>query len=183
MPPSARPALRYAPSANAVIAVIAAIAAFGAVASAALGCSSSGGDGGTGGTSGAGTTTSTACSADNRKDIYTAGLAKQTATRALSIKLMDAMPAPPQKQSNALILQVVDAAGMPVDGATVSVTPFMPDHGHGSSVKPTVTAKGGGLYDVANVYLPMPGLWRLTVTVQMPNVAAQDAAFQFCIDG
>jgi hypothetical protein len=29
----------------------------------------------------------------------------------------------------------------------------------------------------------MPGLWRLTVTVQMPNVAAQDAAFQFCIDG
>jgi hypothetical protein len=24
---------------------------------------------------------------------------------------------------------------------------------------------------------------RLTVTVQMPNVAAEDAAFQFCIDG
>jgi hypothetical protein len=153
-----------------------------AAASAALGCSSSG-DSGTAGTSGAVTTTGTACTADNRKDIYTAGLAKQTATGALSIKVMDAMPAPPQKQSNALVLQVVDAAGMPVDGATVSVTPFMPDHGHGSSVKPTVTAKGGGLYDVANVYLPMPGLWRLTVTVQQPNVAAQDAAFQFCIDG
>jgi hypothetical protein len=166
-----RPALRHALFAVGLPAVL------WALASAALGCSS-GGDGGggsgTGGTSGAGTTTGTACAADNRKDIYTAGLAKQTATGALSIKLMDAMPAPPQKQSNTLVLQVVDAAGMPVDGATVSVTPFMPDHGHGSSVKPTVTA---------NVYLPMPGLWRLTVTVQMPNVAAQDAAFQFCVDG
>jgi hypothetical protein len=158
----------------------------GAIALVASACSSGGSDGGgsgTGGTSGAITTMSTACAADNRKDIYAAGLAKETSTGALSIKLMEATPAPPQKQSNALVLQVVDAAGKPVDGATLSVTPFMPDHGHGSSVKPTVTPMGGGVYDVANVYLPMPGLWRLTVTVQMPNVAAQDAAFQFCIDG
>lgn len=157
--------------------------ALGALASVLPACGSGGNDGATGGTSGAATTTSAACAADNRKDIYAAGLSKQTATGALSIKLMEATPAPPQKQSNALVLQVVDAAGMPVDGATLSVTPFMPDHGHGSSVKPTVTPMGGGVYDVANVYLPMPGLWRLTVTVQLPNVAAQDAAFQFCIDG
>ncbi|MDB4934293.1 MAG: hypothetical protein JWP87_1265 [Labilithrix sp.] len=146
-------------------------------------CSSS--DDGTSGTSGASGTTGTtsACATDARKDVYTAGLAKQTTPGALSVKLMAASPAPPAKQSNELTLQVVDAAGAPVDGATVSVTPFMPDHGHGSSVKPTVTPKGGGTYDVTNVYLPMPGLWRLTVTVQMPNVAPQDAAFSFCIDG
>jgi hypothetical protein len=155
------------------------------VATALAACSSSsGGDDGTSGsTSGAsGGTTSAACAQDTRKDIYTAGLAKQT-PGALSIKLMEATPAPPQKQSNEMTLQVVDAAGKPVDGATLSVTPYMPDHGHGSSVKPTVTAKGGGVYDVTNVYLPMPGLWRLTVTVQMPNAAPQDAAFAFCIDG
>lgn len=163
---------------------LAALATLSALAALAGGCSSSsGGDGATGGTSGAVMTTSAACAADNRKDIYTAGLSKQTGAGGLSIKLMEATPAPPQKQSNALVLQVVDAAGKPVDGATVSVTPFMPDHGHGSSVKPTVMPMGGGVYDVSNVYLPMPGLWRLTVTVQMPNVAADDAAFQFCIDG
>jgi len=154
-----------------------------AVAVLAPACSSSSGDGNTGGTSGASTTMSAACMADTRKDIYTAGLTKQTASGALSIELMNATPAPPQKESNALVLKVVGAGGAPVDGATLSVVPFMPDHGHGSSVKPTVTPMGGGLYDVSNVYLPMPGLWRLTVTVQMPNVAAQDAAFQFCIDG
>jgi hypothetical protein len=140
-------------------------------------CSSSTGDGGT---SGSGTTS--ACATDDRKDIYTAGLAKQT-SGALSVKLMDASPAPPAKQSNTLTFVVTDAAGKPVDGATVSITPFMPDHGHGSSVKPTVTPMGGGTYDAKNVYLPMPGLWRLTVTVQMPDVAAQDVAFSFCIDG
>ena len=147
-------------------------------------CSSSSDDGGSSGTSGASGTsgTTSACATDTRKDIYTAGLAKQT-SGALSVKLMEATPAPPAKQSNALTFVVADAAGKGVDGATLSVTPFMPDHGHGSSVKPTVTPMGGGTYDVANVYLPMPGLWRLTVTVQMPNVAAQDVAFSFCIDG
>jgi len=143
-------------------------------------CSSSD-DGGSSGTSGTSGTTG-ACATDTRKDIYTAGLAKQT-SGALSVKLMEATPAPPAKQSNALTFQLTDAAGKPVDDATLSVTPFMPDHGHGSSVKPTITPKGGGTYDVANVYLPMPGLWRLTVTVQLPNVAAQDVAFSFCIDG
>lgn len=142
-------------------------------------CSSSGDDAGS---SSGSTATTSACATDTRKDIYTAGLAKQT-SGALSVKLMDATPAPPAKQSNALTFVVTDAAGKPVDGATLSVTPFMPDHGHGSSVKSTITPMGGGIYEVANVYLPMPGLWRLTVTVQMPNVAAQDVAFSFCIDG
>lgn len=158
----------------------------GALAALMPACSSSGSDGNTGGTSGASTspgTQSAACAADTRKDIYIAGLSKLTASGALKIELMDATPAPPQKQSNAMVLKLVDAAGAPVDGATLSVTPFMPDHGHGSSVKPTVMPMGAGVYAVSNVYLPMPGLWRLTVTVQMPNVAAQDAAFQFCIDG
>jgi hypothetical protein len=152
------------------------------VTMAAAACSSS--DDGSSSSSGASGTSGTtgACATDTRKDIYTAGLAKQT-SGALSVKLMQATPAPPAKQSNALTFVVTDAAGKPVDGATLSVTPFMPDHGHGSSVKPTITPMGGGTYDVTNVYLPMPGLWRLTVTVQMPNVAAQDVAFSFCIDG
>ena len=146
-------------------------------------CSSSGGsDNGTSGTSGSSGTTASACAQDTRKDIYTAGLAKHTGG-SLSVKAMESTPAPPAKLNNAMTFQVVDAAGLAVDGASVSVVPFMPDHGHGSSVKPTVTPKGGGLYEVTNLYYPMPGLWRVTVTVQLPNVAPQDVAFSFCIDG
>lgn len=144
-------------------------------------CGEGGGDG-TSGTSGSSGSTTSACAQDTRKDIYTAGLSKKTAG-ALSVKIMDATPAPPAKLTNAMTFQLLDAGGLPVDGASLSVVPFMPDHGHGSAIKPSVTAKGGGVYAVTNLYYPMPGLWRVTVTIQMPNAAPQDVAFSFCIDG
>lgn len=123
----------------------------------------------------------TACEKDTRKDVYTAGVSKQAS--ALSVKILDAKPGPPQKGTNGMMLQIADPAGKAIDGATVTVTPFMPDHGHGSAVTPVVTPMSGGKYDVSKVYLPMAGLWRLTVTVQMPGAAPQEVAFQFCVDG
>ena len=146
-----------------------------------LACSSTA-DGGPSSSGSSGASTTSACAQDARKDIYTAGLSKQTAS-SYSVKIMDATPAPPAKLTNAMTIQLLDASGKPVDGASLSVLPFMPDHGHGSAVKPAVTPKGGGVYDIANLYYPMPGLWRITVTIQVPNVAPQDVAFSFCIDG
>lgn len=143
-------------------------------------CSNGDDDGAPAGASDASTTS--ACAQDTRKDVYAVGLTKKTAA-SLSVKIMGATPAPPAKLTNELSLQLLDAGGQPLDGATLSVVPFMPDHGHGSAVKPTVTARGGGLYDITNLYYPMPGLWRVTVTVQLPSMAAQDVAFAFCIDG
>jgi hypothetical protein len=143
-------------------------------------CSS--GDGSGGGSSGSTGSASSACAQDTRKDVYTAGLSKKTAG-ALSVKIMDSTPAPPAKLTNAMTFQLLDAGGLPVDGATLSVVPFMPDHGHGSAVKPTVTPKGGGVYAATDLYYPMAGLWRVTVTVELPNAAPQDVAFSFCIDG
>jgi YtkA-like len=140
------------------------------------------GDGGGDGASGSTGSAPSACAQDNRKDVYTAGLSKKTASE-LSVKIMESTPAPPAKLTNAMTLQLLDAGGLPLDGATLSVLPFMPDHGHGSAVTPTVTPKGGGVYAVANLYFPMPGLWRVTVTVQLPDTAPQDVAFSFCIDG
>lgn len=123
----------------------------------------------------------TGCAADNRKDVYTAGLAKPAGD--LSVKLLEASPAPPAKGTNKMTIEVLDGAGKPVDGATITVTPFMPDHGHGSAVKPIVTPSGAGKYAIDKVYLAMAGLWKITVSVQMPGGALQEAAFQFCLDG
>lgn len=121
-----------------------------------------------------------ACAADSRKDVYAAGLAK--AAGALTVTLVESTPGPPEVGTNVLDFAISDAAG-PVDGATVTVAPLMPDHGHGSSVKPTVTARGGGRYHVENVYLVMAGLWRLTVSVQRAAGVVDAAVFQFCLDG
>jgi len=121
------------------------------------------------------------CAADNRKDIYTAGITKPAGT--LQVKLVDAKPGPPAKGTNEMMIEVLDAAGAPIDGATVVVTPFMPDHGHGSAVAPIVTAAGAGKYNVQKVYLSMAGLWKITVSVQQAGGAIQEAAFQFCLEG
>jgi hypothetical protein len=148
---------------------------------AAVGCSSS--DSGGSSSASSGTATPSACAQDTRKDVYTAGLSRATVAGAYSVKIVDATPAPPAKLNNAMTFQLLDVAGAPVDNATIVAVPFMPDHGHGSAIKPTVTPKGGGMYDVTNLYYPMPGLWRVTLTVTAGSAAAQDVAFSFCIDG
>lgn len=132
----------------------------------------------TSGTSG--TTGQTACAQDARKDIYTAGLSKQGGS--ISVKLVDSTPSPPAKLMNQLDVIVTDG-GKPIDNATITVTPWMPDHAHGSAVVPIVTAKGGGQYHIEKIYYPMPGLWQLTLTITAPGAAPQDVVFKFCLEG
>ncbi len=55
--------------------------------------------------------------------------------------------------------------GTPLDGATISVVPWMPSHAHGTSVTPTVTALGHGAYRADDVSLYMPGSWQLRTTI------------------
>ncbi len=70
-----------------------------------------------------------------------------------------------------------------MDGATIKAVPWMPDHGHGTSVKPTVTPAGtAGTYNIANVYLFMPGLWQTTLTIQMPDQSSDQVVFSFCLN-
>lgn len=138
-------------------------------------------DGGSSGTSASGGFQNTACDKDNRKDIYTAGLAKQSA--GLTVKIVESDPSPPKKGTNTMTLEIADASGAPLDGATVAVTPWMPDHAHGSALTPVVAPMGGGKYAVTKLYYPMAGLWQITVSVQVPGAAIQDVAFNFCFDG
>jgi hypothetical protein len=133
-------------------------------------------------TSTSGAPPATGCAADTRKDIYTAGLSKPAGN--LSVKLIESKPGPPVKGTNSMTIEVLDGSGQPVDGATVTVTPWMPDHAHGSAKKPVVTPAGGGKYDVEDIYLAMAGLWQIKVGVQPAGGGAiQEAVFQFCLDG
>jgi hypothetical protein len=132
------------------------------------------------GATGANGSTATACAADTRKDLYAAGMTKPAG--ALVVKLVEAAPGPPIKGMNAMTLNVTDANGAPVDGASLAVVPFMPDHAHGSARKTVIKPIGAGTYEVTDIWLPMAGLWKLTVTVQA-NGATSEATFQFCVDG
>lgn len=65
------------------------------------------------------------------------------------------------------IFHIEDAAGEPVNNATVSVTGGMPEHNHGLPTSPRmVEVLGDGDYVLAGMRFHMTGYWELTVTVE-----------------
>ncbi len=53
-----------------------------------------------------------------------------------------------------------------IEGATVTVTPWMPEMGHGAFSATEVTEKGGGLYSVSNIVMIMGGHWEMQVVIK-----------------
>lgn len=72
---------------------------------------------------------------------------------------------PPVRGVLQVELRVTDADGKPADGLSIAAVPWMPSHGHGSSVEPIVTPEGSGIYEIDDVSLYMPGTWQLRLTV------------------
>ena len=123
------------------------------------------------------------CAQDSRAEVYTVGLSAKAMDGAISVKYVDANPAPPSRELNTWTVDVSDANGKPIEGATIAVKLWMPDHGHGNTVIPSVTDKGGGEYEIGDVLFYMPGIWQVTFTVTPPNGTDDQAVFTFCIDG
>jgi hypothetical protein len=124
------------------------------------------------------------CAAETRADAFFAGMHKAGAGNALDFALMTADPAPPARGDNTWNIQMSamtsGVVGNGVAGATLTVTPFMPDHQHGSPIEVEITDKGGGAYELSPVNLWMPGLWQ--TTIQATSASGSDSAvFAFCI--
>lgn len=65
-----------------------------------------------------------------------------------------------------------DDTNAPVTGATVTMTCFMPDHGHGMLREPRSTELGDGRYLVQGFLLHMDGFWTVSATVVVDGLAA-----------
>jgi hypothetical protein len=74
-------------------------------------------------------------------------------------------PDPPSAGSDAAQIGFTDAGGATVSGLDLSVVPWMPAHGHGTSVNPTVTETAPGVFVATPLYLFMPGSWELRMTI------------------
>jgi hypothetical protein len=61
---------------------------------------------------------------------------------------------------------ITDAAGAPVDNATIQIDGGMPEHGHGLPTRPRVTrALGNGLYEIEGVRFNMGGWWEFKLAI------------------
>jgi hypothetical protein len=74
-------------------------------------------------------------------------------------------PNPPVTGNNTFDMHLMDANGEAVSGATVTVEPWMPAHGHGSSEEPKVEEKMDGMYTITDVVFTMPGHWEVRIDV------------------
>jgi hypothetical protein len=123
------------------------------------------------------------CTDDPRADHYTAGMQKTGPKGQLAVTLVSADPGPPIKGTNTWTVLVTDTTAGPQSGATLKVTPFMPDHGHGTSVKPVISAlTDAGQYKVTPLYLFMAGLWQVTLDVTTSAGTRDAIVFSFCVE-
>lgn len=79
-----------------------------------------------------------------------------------------------QVGQNTLRITLKDKTGAAVEGATVTVDPQMPMHGHGSSETAVVTELGQGSYEAFPVTFQMPGMWEITVEATQGGTSASD---------
>jgi hypothetical protein len=124
------------------------------------------------------------CAADPRVATYEPGVFAESQDQTLRVVLDDSEPGPPIVGMNTWTVRVEDAGGAPVTGASMTVAPFMPDHGHGSPLVPTATANSDGSYTISPLYFFMPGVWRVGITVSTSDASLPSTAdFFFCVGG
>jgi hypothetical protein len=130
---------------------------------------------------------SVSCSADPRVDTYSGEIDKAGELGVLSFRFFDLDPTPPAKGLNTFHVEVTSREGEIISGQ-LQVGLRMPDHGHGTSVEPIISAGvAPGNYTVQQLFLFMPGIWRLDFEVLA--APGEDAALldsvvlHFCVEG
>ena len=130
--------------------------------------------------------TSFNCAADTRGETYAPGLDHPEATA--DFKLLSSNPAPPSRGNNTWLLQInamaAGVVGDPMAGLEndMTVTPFMPDHQHGSPIDAVITpvANMPGQYQLDPVNLWMPGVWQTTIAFNN-GTTQSSTVFTFCL--
>ncbi len=123
------------------------------------------------------------CEDDPRVEAYSDGVSETSLSGNVSATLLSAEPAPPARGINVWKLHVTDASGAAISDAPLSVSPFMPDHGHGSPSVPSVSAETDGDYEIDDLNLFMPGVWRVTISGALSTDPNDDVVFHFCVAG
>ena len=124
------------------------------------------------------------CTKVSGADEFVVGLAKDGNSGTLDFAMMSADPAPPARGDNKWIVSVNDMTGAPLEGAALTVTPFMPAHQHGSPITVKITPAGApGQYELSPVNLWMPGVWETTIrATSMAGTESDSALYTFCIN-
>lgn len=123
------------------------------------------------------------CEADDRDEPFLANLTRVGAG-GVRFTIVEGAPVQLVRGTNTWTL-VVDKDGAPLTGvdASLKLTPFMPDHQHGTGVKAVWTPVDGmpGRYQVGPINLWMPGIWEITIEATPTGLPRDAVLFKFCL--
>jgi hypothetical protein len=119
------------------------------------------------------------CASDaSSGDVSMATATSASGLLTVSARTLDDQP--PARGESAFDIEVVRASdASPLEGLELTLTPWMPAMGHGTSTRPIVSELGAGHYLAESVYLFMPGRWELRVSLS--GSVQDDAAPSFQI--
>ena len=119
---------------------------------------------------------------DARADNWSLPIAKKSANGSFTVTLLSSAASPPLiGDLTEWTVQVADGSGAMVDGATIDVKPWMPDHGHGTDAVAHVMAGGApGQYAITPLYLFMAGYWTVTLTIT-DDSTTDTVVFSLCL--
>ena len=121
------------------------------------------------------------CGSDPRAQTFSANMVQVGKSGTFSIKIISMDNFPVVKGDNAWTVEVLDATGNPATGATFTLKPFMPDHGHGSSIVPDIEpGTGDATFNVGRINTFMPGIWQFTFSITK-DTTADSAVVTFCV--
>lgn len=121
------------------------------------------------------------CALESRADEIVAGMEKAGDRSVVTFRLVSASPSPPRRPDNTWVM-MLQSGGNPLLGATVTTTLFMPDHNHGTQIKPVISPTGmPGEYKFEPLNLWMPGLWEVTFEATPVGGSKDRAVFRVCI--
>jgi hypothetical protein len=138
------------------------------------------------------------CALHDDVQTYIVGLVANGEKGVINADLMEATPAPPSRNNNTWVVKLVATgsagsgsagsgsgsalpAGTLISDATITATPYMPDHGHGTPIEVIPTYEGNGEYQLTPVNLWMPGYWVTTMVITSPTAGDDTLAYKFCI--
>ena len=122
-----------------------------------------------------------ACALETRADTFVQDIEKTGET--LVVRLVEGQPVPPEVGNNTWSFEILDGVA-PVTTATISVKPWMPDHGQGTTplfLDATYSEESGHyLLDAMDLF--MPGYWTFTFEIEHQSIR-EEVVFGFCLEG
>ncbi|MDX2052670.1 MAG: FixH family protein [Polyangiaceae bacterium] len=125
----------------------------------------------------------TDCQADPNLFDFSGRMVAASEQGTFQLRMLELAPEVPTKGDNRWTIELLDTQQAPLENPEIQVTPFMPQHGHGTGVK-AVVAKGEvlGTWIVSPVNLWMPGLWEVKLTVSHRG-QIDNLVIRACIEG